>query len=324
MKTMPSSHLATAGGFIAILLWSTTVAVSRSLSEQVGPVTAAAAVCSVGGVAAVASLLRCSRRRRQILRLPVRYLVGCGALFVGYMLLLYLAIGWARSRQEVLEVGLLNYLWPTWTLLLSLVLLGKKANWLLFPGTLLALAGIFLVVTQGELVSWRSFARHFASNPGAYSLAIAAAAAWAMYSSLTSKWAGGQKEGGVAFFLPITAMVLFLICCFLDEPCEWNRRAIAESLFMGFATYVAYALWDNAMRRGSVVMVVAASYLTPLFSTIASCLYLAVMPGTRLWAGCAILIFGSVLSWQSISNGVSGESPHNHPDDLHRPTQDIP
>ena len=299
---MQSSHLATAGGLGAILLWSTTVAVSRSLSEQVGPVTAAAAVLSVSSVAALVSLLRCNHRRQRILRLPVKYLIGCGSLFMGYMLLVYLAIGWAKSRQEVLEVGLLNYLWPTLTLLLSLTFLGKKANWILFPGTLLALAGVFLVVTQGELVSLRSFSRNFASNPRAYSLALAAAISWAMYSNLTSKWAGGQREGAVVLFLPITAIFLLLICCFLNEPGEWRRQSLWESLFLGVATFVAYVLWDNAMRRGNVVMVVAGSYLTPLFSTIVSCLYLSVVPGARLWIGCGVLILGSILSWQSVSS----------------------
>jgi drug/metabolite transporter (DMT)-like permease len=297
-----TSQLATAGGFGAIVLWSTTIAVARSLSEQVGPLTAAAAVCSVSSVAALVSLLRCSRRRQRILRLPASYLVGCGVLFLGYTLLVYLAIGWAKSPQEVLGVGLLNYLWPTLTLVLSLVLLGKKSNWILFPGTLLALAGVFLVVTQEKPVSWQALSTNLVSNPGAYSLALAAAAAWAIYSNLTRRWAGGRREGAVVLFLPITAIVLVLICCLLDEPREWRYRSLVESLFLGSATYVAYTLWDNAMRRGNVVMVAAASYLTPLFSTIVCCLYLAVVPGPRLWAGCGALILGSFLSWRSISS----------------------
>jgi len=303
-KTASNAHLSTVGGFGAILLWSTTVAIARSLSEQIGPVTAATAVCSVAGVASLVSLLRSRGGIQRVLHLPVRYLVGCGALFVGYMLLLFLAVGLAENHQQVVEVGLLNYLWPTLTLLLSLALLGKKANWILLPGTLLALAGVFLVVTQGEFVSWQSLCRNLASNSVAYLLALAAAVSWAMYSNLTRKWADGRKEGGVVMFLPVTAIVLLLLCCLLDEPRQWSLRSLAELLFLGVATYVAYMLWDNAMRRGNVVMVVAGSYLTPLFSTIVTCVYLAIMPGTRLWSGCAILILGSILSWQSVSNAA--------------------
>ena len=289
-KTIDRPYLGTAGGFMSILLWSTTVAFARSLSEQVGPVTAAAAVYSVSGIAAIFSLLPSRRKRRHILQLPRQYLVGCGSLFVIYMLVLFLAIGWAENRQQVLEVGLVNYLWPALTLVLSLVLLGKKASWLLLPGTVLALAGVFLVVTHGAAVSWRSFGLNLSNNPGAYGLALTAAVSWAMYSNLTRKWAGGQTEGAVVVFLPVTAAVLLLICCFLDEPRQWNHRSLAEVLFLGLATYGAYTLWDNAMRKGDVVMIAAASYLTPLLSTVVSCLYLdgcagnAAMDG--VWCAC--------------------------------------
>lgn len=302
MKIVYDPHIATAGGIGAILLWSLTVALVRSLSEQVGPMTAATAVYSFSGVAALVSLL-CSRKRQQrVLRLPVRYLVGCGILFVGYMLLLFLAIGWADSRQQVLEVGLLNYLWPVFTLLLSLVLLGNNASWGLLPGTLLSLAGLFMVVTHEVLVSWHSFYRNLTSNPPAYLPALFAAVFWAMYSNLTHKFAGNKDEGAVVIFLPVTAMVSLLICFFLDEPREWGRRSLIEALFLGIATYGAYALWDNAMRRGNIVIVAAASYITPFLSTIASCLYLSVMPGARLWIGCSFLVLGSILSWQSVSS----------------------
>ncbi len=43
----------TIGGFVAIILWSTTVAFARSLSEQLGPVTAGAAVYGVSGTIAI-------------------------------------------------------------------------------------------------------------------------------------------------------------------------------------------------------------------------------------------------------------------------------
>ena len=120
-----------------------------------------------------------------------------------FTLLVYLAIGWAENRQQVLEVGLVNYLWPALTLVLSLVLLGTKASWVLLPGTLLALAGVFVVVTHGAPVSWQSLFRNLASTPGAYSLALAAAVSWAMYSNLARKGAGGEQEGAVVLFLPI-------------------------------------------------------------------------------------------------------------------------
>ncbi|MBU0756048.1 MAG: aromatic amino acid DMT transporter YddG [Planctomycetes bacterium] len=299
--------LATIAGFGAILLWSTTVAVTRGLSENVGPLTAAAGVYSVSGVVSLVSFLRSSRKRRRILQLPANYLVGCGILFVGYTVMLFLAIGWVAGRKQVLEVGLINYLWPPLTLLMSLWILGRRANWVLFPGTLMALAGVFLVVTQEESVSWQSFSENIASNPAAYSMALIAAILWALYSNLTRRWVGGREQGAMILFLPVTAMVFIVVCCFVDEPREWSDDSPLEALYLGVATYIGYALWDHAMRKGNVVMVAAASYLTPFFSTIVCCLYLDVVPGPKLWVGCGILILGSILSWLSVSNDLPGE-----------------
>ncbi len=301
MDVTQKRHLATAKGFAAILLWSTTVAIARSLSESLGAVTASAAVYSIAAVAAVVELLLRSRKRKQIRQLPTQYLVVCGSLFVSYMLLLFLAVGLAANHEQTLEIGLLNYLWPALTILLSLVILGKKASWILIPGTLLALSGVFLVISQGANVSWQSFAHNYGGNPLAYSLAILAAISWALYSTLTNKFAGEQNTGAVAIFLPVTAIVLILICCFVDEPRQWNTQAMIEAVFLGCSTYLAYGLWDGAMRQGNVVLVAAGSYLTPLFSTIVTSFYLAVAPGWSLWLGCAVLILGSVLSWQAVS-----------------------
>jgi drug/metabolite transporter (DMT)-like permease len=154
-------------------------------------------------------------------------------------------------------------------------------------------------------VSWQSFVHNVETNPTAYSLGLAAAVAWALYSVLARKWAGGSTTGGVEIFLSVTAVVLLLICLGVHEPRAWSVRSIAEAVFLGMATYVAYGLWDAAMRTGNLVLVAAGSYMTPLFSTIASCLYLAIVPGPSLWLGCGMLIAGSLLSWHSVSDGVS-------------------
>jgi drug/metabolite transporter (DMT)-like permease len=82
----------------------------------------------------------------------------------------------------------------------------------------------------------------------------------------------------------------------------WTIQAAGEVLFLGLVTVMAYLLWDRAMRKGDVVLVAAFSYLTPLFSTIVSCLYLGISAGISLWIGCIMIIAGSIFSWISISD----------------------
>lgn len=285
---------ATIGGFGAILLWSTTIPLARGLTEHVGPVSGAAAVYGISGALAVVSLVR-----RRTGWPPVRYVAGCGALFVGYAVLLYLAIARAADRQQVLEIGLINYLWPALTVVFSTVLLGRRARWFLWPATAVALAGVVLALTHATAISWSAFARHLAGNPLAFAMALTAAVGWALYSNLTQRWAGGHAGGAADAFLILTAVTFGVMLALAGERPRWSGVAVGEAGFLGLATFGGYRLWDRAMRQGDTVVVAAGSYLTPLLSTLAGCAYLGVTPGPRLWAGCVVLIAGSWLSWRA-------------------------
>jgi drug/metabolite transporter (DMT)-like permease len=236
---------------------------------------------------------------RRFVGLSRRYVFGCGSLFVLYTVLLYLAIGSAVDRQQVLEIGLVNYLWPAATILFSLLLLNKRANLLLVPGTVLALAGEFLVITQGAAVSWRSFQGHLQANPAAYAFAFVAAVAWGLYSTLTRRWSRPGAGGAVELFIPATGLALLILRLFSRESSAWSGQAAGEAAVLGVCTVLGYALWDAAMRRGRLLLVVVFAYFTPLLSTFVSCLYLGVTPGLRLWAGCLLLVMGSLMTWLS-------------------------
>jgi drug/metabolite transporter (DMT)-like permease len=309
VKRLPTLRLDryTLYGVVAILLWSTTVALARSLTEQVGSLTAASSVYLVSGAFCLTYLFSSTDRIARVRRLPLLYVLGCGALFVLYMLAVYLAIGMATDRQQALEIGLINYLWPALTLVLSLFLLDNRARLSLVPGTVLALFGVFVVLTQGSAISWASFSAHVRGNPIAYSLALTAAVSWALYSNLTRRWAGPESGGAVTLFIPATGMALLLLRLLTTEQGSWHVRTTIEVAFMAAATAIAYALWDIAMRKGNVVLVAAASYFTPLFSMLISFAYLDVAPSSNLWLGCLCIILGSLASWASVSDQASSQ-----------------
>ena len=295
-------NLSTAYGLCAILLWSTTFALARSSSEQVGPLTAAAAAYLIGGSVCLLRLGLSDEGFGGFLKLPRPYLFGCGLLFVFYPTAIYLAVGLAKDRQELLEVALVNYLWPSLTILLSLPLLNKRASLHLAPGTGLALVGVLLVMTQGAQISWASFQAHLQDNPVAFALALAGAVAWAFYSNLARRWSGSGSQGAVGLFMPITGLVLLGFRLGTAETTRWSPRAIGEVVALAAVTTLSYGLWDVAMRKGNLLVVVTSSYFTPLLSTLVSCLYLNVAPSPKLWIGCLLLVGGSLLTWRSVSD----------------------
>ena len=286
-------------GVVAILLWSTSVAVARSIAAQLGPATAGAAVYSTASLVLFCVLAK-ERSWVALRRLPARYVLGCGGLFIVYTMALFHALRLAENARQTLEIGLLNYLWPALTILFSLPILGNRARVWLIPGTALALTGVALVLSPGTGVSLRSLASGFQENPGAYCLGLLAAVSWALYSNLARRWGDPESHGGVLLFTVATGVAFGLARTLHAEASRMSVRAGCEIAFLGLATAFAYVFWDVAMRRGNVIAVAACSYFTPLISTVVICVYLRVLPSLTLALGCALIIAGSFLSWRSV------------------------
>ncbi len=119
-------------GIFALLFWSSTVAFGRRLTEDLGVWTATSIAFIVAGLA---SCLFWSVRYRGLQKLYCQRPAYCGErrLLHSVHRLPYGSIGLAGNRQQVLEVGILNYLWPALTLVLSVPILGNRPRWTLCP-----------------------------------------------------------------------------------------------------------------------------------------------------------------------------------------------
>jgi len=291
------SSVATFYGFSAVILWSVTVAFVRSISEQLGPLTGAAAVYSLSGIFGIGILYFKGGLFAIFKKSEIRYLAVCGTLFVAYMLFFFLAIGGADNRVQVLEAGLLNYLWPVLTLAGTVVFNRKKARWFLVPSIIIAVAGTFITLTStvGDRLEFK-----INENLTIYLFALAGAVSWAAYSILAGKLARNSEVNPVPLFLIVTGVVIFILSLNSAETSQWNGNVFGEIAVLAIATLAGYELWDRSMRRGNITAVAAFSYLTPLFSTVFSVIYLSVIPSVNLFTGCALLIAGSILSWKAV------------------------
>ncbi|NLW49923.1 MAG: aromatic amino acid DMT transporter YddG [Candidatus Brocadiaceae bacterium] len=295
--------LNTVFGFIAIACWSSTIAFTRTASEFLGPVTMGAFMFLVAGVAGCALLALQRGGLVSALKLPPAYLLGCGALFVCCELGLCLAVGRAVTRQQVLEVSVINYLWPGLTLLFSVWILKRRARLWLMPGVVIALTGVLLAMSHEGRLSWSGLAEGFLSAPAPYLLALGAAVSWGLYSNLSRRWAGNGGSTGVPFFFLATAGAFFLLRLFVAEQPQWSPRALWELLFLALVpNLLGYTCWDLAMRNGRIILVAAFSYLTPVLSMFVSSLRLGIRPGLTLWVACAMVVVGAVVCKLSISD----------------------
>jgi drug/metabolite transporter (DMT)-like permease len=235
--------------------------------------------------------------------LPPRYLVICGGLFVLYIVGLYIAVGMAETRTQVLAVGLINYLWPGLSLAFSLPLLGKRGKLGLPAGILIALAGVWLATSGTNGIRLDALFMD-PSSWLPYGLALGAAVCWALYSNLSRRLAGGSEGGAVPLFLLASGFLLGVLRLVSVETSTWGLRAGLELAYVSLLPgMLAYVLWDIAVRKGEIILVASLSYLTPLLSTLISALVLRITPSPAVWLGAALVFAGAILCKFSIVEG---------------------
>lgn len=282
-------------GLVAVVLWGTVIPVSRHATEQLGTFTSAAVIYLASGIVGCLSLLATGRLGSILSEMSRKYLLVCGGLMVAYTVLLYVAIGFASDRQAIVAVTVANYLWPGLTLVLSVPLLGYKARaWMLAAGIAASTAGVWLAVGGGGGGSL--------CGPSApVAAAGAAAIAWALYSNLSRRWGGNADSSGMPLFLLATGICLLLIRLMTKEASSWSVALALEVAYLAvFPTLLAYTFWDIAVRRGSMPLVAAASYLTPILSVWISGFYLGVSVTPVQWLAGGLVVLGAVACRLSI------------------------
>ncbi|AOR58783.1 aromatic amino acid DMT transporter YddG [Pectobacterium parmentieri] len=282
---------ATLTGLLAIILWSTSVGLIRSLTEALGPIGGAAMIYSTSTLCLLAFY-----GLPRIKTLPRIYLFAGGALFVSYEIFLSLSIGLADSRMQAMEIGMINYLWPSLTILFSLFINQQKSRLLLWPGLTLSLGGIVWIMKGESDWTPELLWNNILANPLAYSLAFSAALTWALYCNITKRY--GQGKSGVSLFFFIASLVLWIQYSFSAEgPISLTLPSLLELLFMGASAALAYSAWNAGIQYGNLTLLATASYFTPVLSTLLAAIWLNITPAISFWQGVAMVTIGSLLCW---------------------------
>ena len=289
----------TALGIFAILFWSTNVAFSRSVVEQLGLLTAGAAMFLLGGLLSLIYTCWKEKGLHFLKRTSKKYLFGCGSLFIVNTVTFLVAVGTSTTRTQSVIAGLINNIWPVLGLWFSLFILKKKAKKTLFFGIALALGGMWLASTNGEVLNYQEALQP--ANFGVYAIALVAAISWGLYSNWSRKWAGDQDSGVVPVFLLCTGILLGLLRLFIPETTSLTSTTFLELAYMVvFPTMLAYIFWDAAMRKGNMVTAVSFSYFIPLFSIIISSLRLGVQLRPVIWVAAFMIIGAAYICRQAI------------------------
>jgi drug/metabolite transporter (DMT)-like permease len=246
---------ATLIGLSAILMWSL-LSVMTVATGKIPAFQLAAMTFAIGAVICALRWIGRADAVKALRQPPVAWIVGVGGLF-GYHALYFLALRFAPPA----EAGLLNYLWPLLIVLFSSLLPGEHLAAHHIIGAVLGLAGSVLLFAGNT--------GNFASGqiPGLVA-AFVAAFVWAAYSVLSRRLKSVPTDA-VAGFCAATALLAALVHTLVETtvwpetPLQWAAIAALGVGPVGAAFYA----WDIGMKRGDIRVLGAASYATPLLST---------------------------------------------------------
>jgi drug/metabolite transporter (DMT)-like permease len=268
---------------VAVALWASLASLARALASW-PPFLLTGSALLLGALVGAPRIWQW--------RVPFRTLLlgVCG--LAGYHTALFLAFRLAPA----VEANLLNYLWPTFLVILSPVLVpGMRLRRGHLVGTALGLAGAALVVTQGRL------SLETAHLPG-YLLATLAALIWSSYSLLTKR-VPPFPDAAIGLFCAVSGALALGLHALL-EPAYLPRMAeLPWLLLLGLGPMgLAFFAWNYAMTRGDPRTIGALSYLTPLLST----LLLVALGGGALTSTTAVA--GALIVGGAVVGAVAGRA----------------
>jgi len=291
MAVTHSRKQATLIGLLAILLWSSIVGLIRGVSQSFGATGGAALIYTVAS-----ALLWLSVGAVKIRTLPRAYLIWGSLLFVSYELCLSLSIGYANSGRQAIEVGMVNYLWPSFTMLAAIVFNRQRANWPIVPGFLMAILGIAWVLGGEQGWDLGEMARNVQDNPLSYGLAFVGAVIWAGYCTVTSRIAQGKNA--ITLFFMLTALALWGKCLFTHgETMVFSYAGLIYLALAACAMGFGYAAWNVGILHGNVTVLAGASYFIPVLSAALAAALLQTPLSLAFWKGASMVCGGSILCW---------------------------
>ncbi|KEY58411.1 aromatic amino acid DMT transporter YddG [Serratia sp. DD3] len=291
--SLSASHKSTLLGLLAIVLWSSVVGLIRSVSEGLGPVGGAAMIYSIGTL-----FLLLLMGIPKLSEFPRVYLVVGSVLFVLYEICLSLSLGYASNRMQAIELGMINYLWPCFTVLMAIAFNGQRAKWWVLPGLLLSLVGIGWIMSGSGGWSLAQMLDNVRSNPLSYGLSFSGAVIWAVYCNVTKRIAQGKN--GVVLFISLTSLALWVLYLFTDETAmHFSLPVTVALLCVGIAMGAGYAAWNVGIMHGNMTLLATASYFTPVLSAVFAAIVLSTSLTLHFWQGVIMVTLGSLICWRA-------------------------
>jgi drug/metabolite transporter (DMT)-like permease len=294
-----SKNLATLIGLSAIIMWASMVGLVKYMSAAIGPAMGITLIYTFSALIVLAIF-----RFPNLKLISKKYLVLATTLFIVYELCFSFAIAYSKTSQQAIEVSIVNYLWPSLTIVAFVIFKELKFNLLILFGLFISISGIIYIQAGNDSFSVQSVMNNLKDNPLSYLLALSGAIIWAFYCVVTRKMSKGQNPISI-FFIGV-ALTLWLKLGLTDQLVmpDLNLSLSLYLLLAAAAVGLGYAAWNIGIIHGNITILVVASYFTPIISSVLAMFVLDTELPVTFWQGTLLVTLGSFICWLS-SNWVA-------------------
>ena len=288
-----SQRVATWCGISAIFMWAAMLGLIRQVTEHFGAELGITLVYSLSTL-----LLLAIFGLPNFKRMSKMYVMLGSTLFVIYEICYSFAIGYAQNAQQAIEISVVNYLWPSLTMLALVLFKQIKFHWMLLIGMAISISGLVYIQLGGESFSLQQLFTHALSNPLSYGLAFMGALLWSIYCAFTRCY--GSQENPIAFFFCLVSIVLWikLLTSGLNfSAMHWSADSLCYLIAAALSLGLGYGAWNVGMLRGNVTTLVASSYFSPIIAAFIAMLILEQSLSRYFWQGACLVTLGSMICW---------------------------
>ena len=305
---LPNNLLATLAGIFAVIIWSTTIAFSKSVMETEGNYSAMFMIYFFGGILLFIILFAWLKRDffTKWKKLPRSYYTRIGIFLLLNNTLLFIAIGLTSNKNELLIVTIINYLWPIITYIIKVPMFHIRPKIGLFIiSIVLAISGVMIAFSQEYTIKEFIMIINTANySVWAYLLTFLTAVSWALYSNLTKKYHTDDDVAALPIIFIVSGLLFFFFQIFKGQFLFSGLTSLYknyELIYMIICpTTLAYLFWYIAMKKGNKNLVVSISFLIPLLSILVLSLKFSKEIGILFWVAALFLITGAFLSYKAI------------------------
>lgn len=281
-----SKPAATGIGFISVVLWGMLALLTTLTGNVMPPLQLMAMTFLLAYLGMQIRWLCQGQTGFRYLRQPAAvWLVGVG----GYLCYHFFYFA-AMARATAIDVSLIAYLWPLLIVLFSALLPGEKLELKHIIGAFLALAGCWLIITQGGAGLSTEYKM-------GYLFAAICALIWSGYSVLTRfiKRVSTDVVGWYCFFTGILSAIAHLVfeqTVIPDTLLQWTGVVGLALGPMGLAFFT----WDYGMKHGNIQLLGVLSYSAPLISTLLLIVFTDAPVTHTLIIACVMIVVGSIVA----------------------------